>query len=227
MPVALLASLLLAAPFNQSWTFTPKGAPRVSVSNINGSITVEAGGSQVSVQAQGDEPDGFTAEAVEEGGEIRVAVCCGDSCLKGRGSHHDINCDGRIDLRLTVPAGTDLSVSNVSGPIRVSGVAGPQELSNVSGRIQSTGSEGDLHVSTVSGTVQLVPRVLGDVDLGSVSGNVELKLPRDASAKVRLSSLSGRITGDAGQGDSRRRQIGSGRSHVNAHSVSGDVTLTQ
>lgn len=225
---ALIAVSLLAAPFDRSWTFDVKASPKVKVGNINGKVEVEASGRQVEVVAHGQEAGDLRAEAVQEGDTINVQICCGDSCGKGsrRGGGRGCN-EGKIDLKLTVPAGTDLSVANVSGPIKVVGVTGPQSLANVSGSTRSEGSEGEVSVSTVSGNVELSPRVVADTSLNSVSGDVDLKVPRNASATVKLSSLSGRINGEVGEGGSSKRKIGSGSAQVQASSVSGGVTLSQ
>lgn len=227
---ALIAVTLLAAPFDRSWTFDVKGSPKVKVGNINGRIEVEGGGRQVEAVAHGQEAGDWHAEAVQEGDTIRVSVCCDDSCGAGRKrsrrGNHDCG-DGRIDLKLTVPAGTELSAANVSGSIKVTGVTGPQSLTNVSGSTRSEGSEGEVTVNTVSGNVELSPRVVGDTSLSSVSGEVDLKVPRSASATVKLSSLSGRIRGEVGEGSDTRRKIGSGAAVVTASSVSGGVTLSE
>jgi hypothetical protein len=218
---ALLCLALLAAPLDERWTFEAGGSPSVEVSNITGEIAVERGGSSVEVQASARDAGDFTVRASQDGARVNVAV----ECLRGRS--RDCREGGPIALRLKVPAGTSVNATNVTGPIRVAGVEGPQSLANVSGSVQSEGSAGALQIQTVSGRVRLAPQRLKEAQVSSVSGAVLLELPRGAGATVSLASLSGRIRGRGGRGDSSRRTFGDGAADVAVSTVSGSVEVEE
>lgn len=229
MTFALLGLALIAAPVEKTWTFTAGDAPRVKAVNLNGRIEVTAAsGSPVEVKASGADAGELRVEALHEGEEVRVTVCCGEGCGEKRQSNRGDECKkGRIDLRLAVPAAAEVVATNVSGHIRVSGVEGAQVLTNVSGTTGSSGSAGALKITTVSGRVELAPRKLAPTQINTVSGRVGLKLPADASATVRLNGVSGRILGAVGEGDGRTRVIGGGEVEVRANVVSGSLELKQ
>jgi DUF4097 and DUF4098 domain-containing protein YvlB len=73
----------------------------------------------------------------------------------------------------------------------------------------------------------------GDFDFSTVSGDVEITLPANLDATVRMTTLSGDLTSDfplTTQGERERRnveaRIGSGSGRVlRFNSVSGNVTL--
>ena len=201
--IALALAALLAAGLDDTKTFTVSRAPEIEVSNINGAIRVEAGGDgQVSVRASSAEAGDFTARVVQEDGAIVAEVCCDGRCPSqreqrgGRGWTRERSCEtGRIDFTLRVPADARLHARNVSGAIAVAGVRGEQALKSVSGPVTSDGGEGRLEVKSVSGRIRLSPARVVESRVKTVSGEVELALPRSQGALVSLDSLSGELEG--------------------------------
>lgn len=225
MNLALLL-VLAAAPAPQSWQFKTDGSPKVSISNVNGSVKVEAvDGKTVSVEAtqEGSEAERakYPIQVEQDGDEVTVRMCCG-SCSKKL-----TNCNNPPDTHFVVkvPRDSSLEASSVNAPVKVSGVAGDQEVSVVAGDVSVKGSRGKLEVAAVSGNVELVPESLADTEVSTVSGNVKLKLPKGAGANVEFSSVGGRFNGrDVSLGSSRQK-YGSGEHDVEVSTVGGALDV--
>ncbi|GAA3751061.1 hypothetical protein HDA32_000928 [Spinactinospora alkalitolerans] len=116
--------------------------------------------------------------------------------------------------------GGDIDVNTVSGGLAARGLTGSLHFNSVSGRLEVAGGRfSDFSAKTGSG------RLLADVDLtpsarvrlGSVSGDVALRLPAETSAKVDLRSATGSL--DSAFGLDRRDLPG--RSHLSGTVGSG------
>ncbi len=207
MNLALLL-VLAAAPAPQSWQFETDGSPEVSISNVNGSIRVEASdGKTVSVEAtqEGSEAERarFPVEVKQEGDEVSVQMCCG-SCSK---KHSSCNNPVPTHFVVKVPRDSSLEVASVQAPVKVSGV------------------RGELEVAVVNGDVELAPEALADTEVSTVSGNVKLKLPRGAGAHVDFSSVSGRFNGRSVTLGSKEQRYGNGAHNVDVSTVSGALDV--
>ncbi|WNG22286.1 DUF4097 domain-containing protein [Cystobacter fuscus] len=130
-----------------------------------------------------------------------------------------------MHLVVKLPRGSELEVSTVGAPVKVTGVAGSQEVTTVNGDVSLLGSRGHLEVTTVGGGVDLRPDDLEDTEVSTVSGNVKLKLPRDAGAQVEFSSVGGRFNGSGVSLGSIERRYGNGGSAVEVNTVSGSFDL--
>jgi hypothetical protein len=218
--VVLVCTLLAATP--ETWNFELGAAPVVHVEDIAGEIRIEgAAGRTASVEAErtgGTEQERarWRVEVEGESANLSVRACCG-ACE----SRHP-NCHGDVEVKLTlrVPEDSRIEVSSVAAPVHVSGVRGEQRIETVSGDLRVEGSAAPLRVGTVSGRVVLVPKEMKEMRIHSVSGDVELKLPRGGGARVSLESLSGRVNGAHGT-----REFGGGGPQVRVETVSGDVQV--
>jgi DUF4097 and DUF4098 domain-containing protein YvlB len=219
---AALLVVLASAPAPQSWRFETGATPEVSLSAINGSIQVEAvEGSTVSVEARREDGAEVTPflDVEQDENEVSVAVCCGP-CAERRASSR---CDNPVPVHLVVkvPRGAELDVSTVGAPVKVAGVTGPLEVTTVNGDVSVRGSRGRLEVSSVGGSVELLPDGLESTEVSTVSGDVKLKLPRDAGAQVEFSSVGGRFNGSGVSLGSIERRYGNGQHPVEVSTVSG------
>lgn len=146
------------------------------------------------------------------------------------------NVSGDIDAELD---GTqNLSVDSVSGDILIRGAIGGRiALDTVSGDATlETAAIERLNMSTVSGdgrlTASLAPS--GSITADSVSGNVEVVLPRDTSARLRIETFSGGISSPVGQvqteeygpGKHLDAKMGSGSGQIRLESFSGNVRVS-
>jgi len=146
------------------------------------------------------------------------------------------------------------SVKSVSGGITLDGVAGDVEANTVSGALEAQGINGRLNFRTVSGDLTLADGwlerldanmvsgdVTADVDLDplggmqvtTVSGEVTLRLPAEADARVNLHSLSGDVRSEfpelirssAPASRSVSGSLGAGSGQVSVTTMSGRVVL--
>src|SRR5580693_9643185 len=108
----------------------------------------------------------------------------------------------------------NISAKTVSGDITLDGVTGSVDAKTISGNVEARGLEGDLAFNSVSGDLTLADaaarkltartlsgQVTADVGvpersglrISTVSGDVSVRVPASASARVDLKSTSGRL----------------------------------
>ena len=141
---------------------------------------------------------------------------------------------GNVFLRITT---AKVSVESVSGDIDLQGgLSGDVHLESVSGDVRlGAGRLDSLNLDTVSGdaVLQMDMTPTGVVKTDSVSGNVELALPRSASARLHVETFSGDITSDIGQarkesegpGKTLDARLGAGQAEIHLETFSGDVRV--
>ena len=146
------------------------------------------------------------------------------------------NVSGDIDAELD--ASQNLSVDSVSGDILLKGrIAGRISLDSVSGDTTLEAATIErLTMSTVSGDGHLAGGLApsGSITADSVSGNVNLVLPRETSARLRIETFSGGISSPVGQvqteeygpGKHLDAKMGSGSGQIRLESFSGNVRVS-
>jgi DUF4097 and DUF4098 domain-containing protein YvlB len=144
------------------------------------------------------------------------------------------NVSGDTTLRITTGK---VSAQSVSGELHLSGgLTGEVDLETVSGNIELGARDLDkLQVNTVSGDANLRAglRAGGTVKAETLSGELQLDLPRGSSAKLHVETFSGDIRSPAGKvdredhgpGKSLDTTLGDGRGRINLESFSGDVQV--
>ncbi len=146
-----------------------------------------------------------------------------------------------------------IKVSTVSGEVRANSLDGDIQLSSISGDLSGIGLAGNLKFECVSGDLNLRhcrlstlkgSAVSGDMYLqlaqapdtaavDTVSGDVHLALPDEASVTLELASMSGRILAGAPYtrtSNPARRQtatLGAGGPPFTVSSVSGDLIASR
>ena len=173
--------------FNQTYQLAP-GA-RVEVSSISGSVKIsnsETGTAEVQIIR--------TARTRADLEYYKIEVQQTGNSLVVRGGIHepderrnDIQVNQQVILKL--PRRIDLSVSSISGSVRVGDVDGPVQASSISGSANIGNVTGKLRLSSVSGSVE-VGNVGADARVSSVSGNVGLGQVNDS---LDVSSVSGGV----------------------------------
>jgi DUF4097 and DUF4098 domain-containing protein YvlB len=142
----------------------------------------------------------------------------------------------------------DVTLDRVAGAVDVNTVSGNLEGKSVDGEVRFHSVSGDLtladgclerlNAKTVSGRVtadvQLAPA--GEMRIGTLSGEVALRLPADTGAQVDLRATSGMVRSDfdlsqfteaPGVVKTMTGTIGAGSGRLSITSVSGDVTILQ
>jgi hypothetical protein len=147
-----------------------------------------------------------------------------------------------------------VTAKSVSGDLTLDGVTGNIDAKTVSGDLEARGIDGKIAFNSVSGDLTLASsavgqldartvsgRVTADIDLrdsgglrvSTISGDVAVRLPACASARVDLRSTSGRVHSEfdgmsaaPGPGPTViSATIGSGSANLSVTSVTGNVTL--
>jgi Putative adhesin len=106
------------------------------------------------------------------------------------------------------------SVKSVSGGITLDGVAGDVDANTVSGTVEAQGINGKLNFNTVSGDLTLAEGWLERLDVNGVSGDVTADLDLDPLGGMQVTTVSGEVM---------LRLPAEADARVNLHSVSGDV----
>lgn len=228
MHLALLLVLAASPAAPQTFKFETDGTPEIHISNVDGAIRVDAvdGNSAVFevVKEDGGEGGNKTdVEVVQQGDVVRARVCCGP-CAEKRQSCRNV---ARVRFTVKVPRETELHVSGVNAPVVVTGVTGEQELSTVTGRVEVNGSERQLSVSSVDGEVVLAPKKVMTTSVSTVSGDVRLKLPAKADAKLEFSSVGGSFNGSSVALGSKEKTYGAGSQEVSISTVGGALTVQE
>ena len=109
---------------------------------------------------------------------------------------------------------TRASVKSVSGGITLDGVAGAVDANTVSGTVEAQGINGKLNFNTVSGDLTLAEGWLERLDVNGVSGDVTADLDLDPLGGMQVTTVSGEVM---------LRLPAEADARVNLHSVSGDV----
>lgn len=161
-------------------------------------------------------------------GELSVAGRSGEAVLE--------TVSGALHSRL---AAQRWRGNTISGELVAEGMRGDVNAETVSGRVQlGVADIARLRASTVSGSQKIATTGLapgGSIGLESVSGSIDLQLPADTSAQLRVDTFSGSIASDAGQvqkeehgpGRSLATRLGGGNGDVTVESHSGSVRVTR
>jgi tRNA threonylcarbamoyladenosine modification (KEOPS) complex Pcc1 subunit len=229
--------------FEQSYPISANG--RVSVSNVNGSIVVEAWDkNEVRLEATkiadskealadveikvDSRADSFSVEA-DYGSWKRDR---GEKNWKNRGKLE-------VQFRLSVPRTAVLDeVETVNGSVTVSNFTNTTKISAVNGNVTASNLRGTANLSTVNGEVTADFDRLetgSRISLETVNGRVNLVIPSDANATLKAESLNGNITNDFGLpvrkgkyvGRDLYGRVGTGEVQIKLESVNGPLSVTR
>lgn len=220
--------------FRQSYDLS-SGAS-VSVSGINGSVTVETGtGSTAEVHyvrsARTSEDLAYRKITIEQRGSTLV--------LKG-GSDDDWRRSRtpevrqRVELRL--PRSVSLKVSGVAGSVTAGPIDGSIDVSGVNGSVRVEGASERAEVSGVNGSLDLTVANIGagGVSISGINGSVDVRFASDVNADVSVSGVNGGIElGELGNvvaiGKITRSnvhaRVGEGGAPISVSGVNGGVHL--
>lgn len=227
--------------FEQTYPLSRNG--NVSVSNVNGSIYVEAWDrDEVRLEATKIADSKETLADVE----IRVNSTADSFSVEadyratrwndkrsGDGRHRKLE----VEFRLSVPRTAVLNeIETVNGSVSVANFTNITKVSAVNGDVTATNLRGAASLSTVNGKVsadfESVDRA-SKINLSTVNGNVSLVLPSDVNATVKADSLNGNISNDFGLpvrkgqyvGRDMYGRIGTGETQIKLSSVNGPLSV--
>lgn len=193
------------------------GITQTSIENVSGSIAVTVWDRptvDVSAVIYGADQAAIGRTHVvtnREGSEIAVKTEYSHGGFFGNDN------GGQVDYVIRVPKAMAVSVTNVSGPTTLTGLAGNVDANEVSGRI-------DASLGQLTGTRR--------VQLSAISGRITARIARNSNAHVNASTLSGTVNlffpSDIHQGmvgNSATGRIGTGTSSMTLHTVSGPIAV--
>lgn len=249
--LSLTSVALWAQDFQKSYRLAQ--GSRVSIKNVSGDVIVKGYDGEAIVvlgYKEGRDRDLVSVEDLSDGSRVDVKVRYPERC----------NCNASIRFEVKVPrtinydydsfssVSGNVDVSEAMGTVRAKSVSGQVNVKEVAGTINANSVSGDVAVEQASGAVS-AKSTSGNVrvdllrleganttrlEFGSVSGNVEVKMPGSLGADVEMSTMSGHLETDFpitiekkefGPGRSARGRVGDGARALRLSSVSGNVFL--
>lgn len=137
--------------------------------------------------------------------------------------------DGPVDVTLasgdiTIAAGGRISVQGTSGAVRIDRATGDVDVNSVSGRIRIGVAEDSVRAKVVSGSITVEEACAGEVVVSATSGRVVVGVRRGVTARLDLSTLSGRVRSELPVEDTA--PTGGAALDLRARTVSGDILVT-
>ena len=228
--------------FEQTYPLSRNG--NVSVSNVNGSITIEAWDrDEVRLEATKIADSKETLADVD----IKINSTADSFSVEtdykawkwNEKKNENRNRRLEVEFRLSVPRTAVLNeIETVNGSVTVSNFTNVTKISAVNGNVTASNLRGTADLSTVNGQVTAdFDRVEAGskISLGTVNGKVNLVLPSDVSATIKADSLNGNITNDFGLpvrkgqyvGRDMYGRVGSGEGQIKLSSVNGGLSVTR
>lgn len=227
--------------FEQVYPLTANG--RVCLSNVNGSVIVEAWDrNEVKVEYT------KTADAKDRLGDIEVRIDSRPDYLsieadlgnwkKDKGGWRQ-NGKLQVEFHLMVPRGASLNeIETVNGSVSVSNFTNLTKVSAVNGGVNAANLRGTASLSTVNGEISAEFDRLeagSKVNLSTVNGAARILIPSDSNATFKVDSLNGNITNDFNLpvrkgkyvGRDLYGKVGTGDVIVKLSSVNGPLTISR
>ncbi len=216
---------------------------RLSLSNVNGSVIIEAwdrSEAKVEYTKTGDSKDRLAEVDVRidsTADRLSIETDYGD-WKKDRSGWHTGN-KLQVDFHLMVPRGAALNeVETVNGSVTVSNFTNYTKVSAVNGGVNATNLRGSASLSTVNGEVSADLDSLeagNKVALSTVNGSARVTIPSDSNVTLKVDSLNGDIKNDFGLpmrkgkyvGRDLYGKVGTGEAMIKLSSVNGPLTISR
>jgi len=194
-------------------------------------------------------PFGARVSATTMSGEITIRGTRGP--VEAHAQNGDVSID-EVTTRLEVSSlNGDVTANNVNGDVAINSTNGEVRLSDVHGAVDVSSVSGDVDLRGITSKTVRAKTMSGDVRFGGVidpagrydlvshSGDIGLRIPRDASAQLTVSTWSGTIDSefpitlkpgghDISVTKSKRYtfEIGAGGARITVEAFSGDITIS-
>jgi hypothetical protein len=229
--------------FEQTYPFSSNG--KISISNINGSITVEAWDkNEIKLESV------KSADSKEFLDEVKLKIEASQTLFSvetdygsrqnRRGGNWGNNGGNlRVEFHLYVPKNAYLDeIETINGTVNVSNMQNFTKASAVNGEVRAVNLRGSAEISTVNGTTAAEFDSLQSTDkiaLSTVNGRVNLTIPSDADATVKADTVNGGINNDFGLpvrkgkyvGRDLYGKLGTGAVKINLESVNGALNINR
>lgn len=242
IPAAASRAQDVTEKFDQTYPLPADG--RVSVTNINGSIVVEAWDrNEVRVEAT------KIADSQETLNEVQIKVNTRVDAIRVEadwgswkfrdGSDSNRNQRIEVQFKISAPRGAVLnSIETINGSVTLAEFTNLTKASAVNGNVNAGNLRGAASLSTVNGEVKAeFDRVDqgSKISLHTVNGAVRLVLPSDVNATLKADSLNGDITNEFGLpvrkgqfiGRNLYGRLGSGDVQIKLNSVNGPLSISR
>jgi hypothetical protein len=228
--------------FEQTYPLNANG--RVSVTNVNGPITVEAWDrNEVKLTAI------KTADTREHLADVQIKIDARPEAIRIEADYEAWNRNNNgawknrdnykleVEFRLMVPRGAVLNqIEAVNGSITVMNMTNITRVTSVNGEVKAVNLRGTARLETVNGGVEADFNTLqagSQITLATVNGRANLIIPSDANATIRAETTNGTIANDFGlpirKGEYVGRdlygKVGSGDVRVRLESVNGPLSI--
>ncbi len=238
--IAIVQSADETENFEQTYPLNASG--RVNLSNVNGSIVVEAWDrNEVKLQYT------KVADSKDRLADVEVKIESRSDYFSAEVDYGNWRkgTDGwksgklNVEFRLMVPRGAMLNeVETVNGSVTVSNFTNFTKISAVNGSVKATNIRGTARLSTVNGEVDADFDRLESgtkINAETVNGRVRISIPSDSNATLKADSLNGSITNDFGLpvrkgkyvGRDMFGKLGNGDVQVRLESVNGTLTVNR
>jgi DUF4097 and DUF4098 domain-containing protein YvlB len=245
---------------NGSITVVGWSRDQVQVRTSAGSenIRIDGSSNRMNLNISGRRGEGSIEVSVPIGVRVTASTHSGHVSVRGtRGPVDGHSDNGSVEVEDAV---SRVDLSAFSGRLRASDVNGDAHFETISGEIEVQDIRGAIDANTVSGDIDLIgvtsksvraKTTSGDVtfdgivdsngryELSSHSGDIRLRVPRDASAQLSVSTWNGTIDSQfpitlkpgqqrIGTLNAKRFtfEIGSGAARIVAETFSGDITVS-
>lgn len=222
--------------FEKIYPFDANGT--ISVSNVNGSITVEAWDNpQIKLEVEKIADSRASLDDAEIKIDVRQNNFRVETDYKNNGGGWKNGHRLEINYRLTVPRSAILNgIETVNGSVAVSDLTNYTKVSAVNGAVTAKNLRGNADLSTVNGTVEADYQSVESVkkiSLETVNGKAFLIVPSDINATLRADTVNGEISNDFGLpvrrgqyvGKDLYGRIGSGEVQIKMNSVNGTLSV--
>jgi len=226
--------------FEKTYPFNANG--KISVSNVNGSIVVEAWDrNEIKLEAV------KIADSKDRLKDVNIRIDSRRDFFKVEtdysawkkedGTWKNKTAKLEVQYKLSVPRTAILDqIGTVNGTVTISNMTGGTTASAVNGNVKVSNLRGNSELSTVNGVTEAEFESLAGADkisLSTVNGQVRLLLPSDADATIRANTVNGNIVNDLGLPVRRGRfigrdmygKIGSGQAAIRLESVAGQLSI--
>lgn len=192
-------------------TFDVRPGAELSISNVNGRITIHAWDQpRVRVMAERETQSLYEDEAKKAFKELRVEMTPRNGGLEIVTHHPRSNLDffdalfgksanSKVTYELTVPRTMNVRVDNTNGRVEIQDVTGDFNVETTNGRIELTRCAGSVDASTTNGriTADLVSVSKGkSLTLETTNGRISLSVPPGVAADVDAGTTNGKIHTD-------------------------------
>ncbi|MGH9449232.1 MAG: DUF4097 family beta strand repeat-containing protein [Terriglobia bacterium] len=182
------AAALASGPFQRTATFYTTRAPRISVTNLTGTVIIRGWD-----RPQVDAIYGIASPHIEidteqvpsqgEAEKIQLATHLLDRSLQGA--------NAKVDYTLDVPMGSSLEIRNPQGSVRIDSLSGDTWVQSVGGNIYISDASGQIIAHSLGGQIE-IDRASGYIEASSVTGNLKFVSP--TSSQIHASTTSGQIS---------------------------------